>query len=102
MKKKKKYLPLYEKWMKTGYVENLSSYVEPSGFCSTKIRNEELLDLLIPKSSAWIEYNLMSRWASGFTSQEWAKSRNKKYIEGGMTPLRQNILLLMACLAGEL
>lgn len=82
--KKKKYLPLYEKWIKTGRLPN-------NGLCAI-FPQDELFDLIDPEEGAHETY--------------WGYEGSMKVPDLTMwyefTTLRQNVVLLMAAMAGEL
>lgn len=82
--KKKKYLALYYEWMKTGKLPNenglCSEFSRPS---SWDFEDHPLFPLFIPDGSDCWNY--------------WAGARGIRF-----NPLRQNIVLLMAAMAGEL
>ncbi|HZI26243.1 MAG TPA: hypothetical protein VFD46_14260 [Chryseolinea sp.] len=87
----KKYLKLYEEWMVTGKVPGCN------GMCD-HFRGDDLFQLMNPIDRG----NMVAWWASGVSEDEWLKSNNKAKIEGGFTDIRQNIVLFMAAMNGEL
>lgn len=88
--KKKKYLPLYERLIKSGRLHY------GSGLCHEFKRDgldwQELREIFEPPQS-------IDRHISHFF---WGSGSNQKELCGVLTPMRQNIVLLMAALNGEL
>lgn len=98
--KKKKYLKMYEEWMITGLPHG-------NGLCN-EIGNDKLFNELVYLT--WEERmdlrhtnEYLAYWASGYTPSEYSKSdENRKMARKSFTPLRQNILLLLAAVNKEL
>lgn len=90
--KKKKYLPLYFKWMKSGKIPYVYGENSQGGLCSI-YENNKLFALFIPYSC-----ELKTAPTYGY----WGCDGFRKRDSTTFTPLRQNILLFMACMAGEL
>lgn len=85
MKKKKKYLPLYYKWMEAGQLPEF-------GLCCSLERYDgydQLLLLFAPED----RWEACGFWAA--TPGNWEDELQQ------FTPLRQTIVLLMAALNGE-
>lgn len=89
--KKKKYLPIYYKWMKRQRME------ECSGLCDLfDYGDYDEFDLLKPTDS-----DIDRLIADGYSSFCWG-SGQKQDMFFVFTPLRQNIVLLMAAMNNEL
>jgi hypothetical protein len=92
--KKKKYLPLYYKWMKKGMPDQ--------GLCSSLwylFQEETLLELFEPTEKEYDKGGFclfQCFWAADGVSQ-----RDESFFYK-FTPLRQNIVLFMAAMNGEL
>lgn len=87
-----KYLPLYYKWIKKGLPED--------GLCNSLPENDALFQLMTPLD----EYKYLAYW--GFNGEmryrrSYGLAINEE-IWNSFTPLRQNIILFMAALNGEL
>ncbi len=93
---KKKYLPLYEKWMRAGKLtEDRSALCDKFAY-----GGYPEFDLMTPTSEDFHQLKL-----EGFTCYTWGSGDIRKedeYQFFTFTPLRQNIVLLMAAMAGEL
>lgn len=93
---KKKHLTLYLKFLKTGELENHPKARTNGGLCSIGINTKELIELFRPDSYG------NCYWAYG---EKWTKKDEEsrmKVLSHEFTPLRQNILLLMAAMNNEL
>ena len=95
--KNKKYLPLYYKWMNTGLTPEVDQQV--SALCDLfdrHIKDYPEFELLKPTNEDFIQLESEKKnlfcWASGSVGCDF-------FI---FTPLRQNIVLLMAAMNGEL
>lgn len=86
--KKKKYLPLYEKWMKTG------SLPGKSGLCK-EFDNDDLFTLFKPTSSDYIRIQKNREPYAWWANDDFGQI-------GQFTDTRKNIVLLMAALNNEL
>lgn len=88
--KKKKYLPFYYEWIKTGKMSD-------DGLCYI-FGQDYLFKLFIPnpEEELELERNLLPTifWGKG--------TIDGLYNGGGFSPLRQNIVLLMAAMNNEL
>lgn len=93
----KKYLPLYYEWIKAGKMlpVDWSMCSNTSGLCDAFYR-DEVFQLMIPTDEDKLQLAKeglnLSCWASG----------SPDYLYHKFTPLRQNIVLLMAAINGEL
>lgn len=88
--KKKKYLPLYEKWVKAGKIPE-------NGLCDI-FENDSLFSLIDPERGVPETY-----WGYDDIQEEHHQLKIPiMELWYGFTPLRQNIVLLMAALNGEL
>lgn len=97
--KKKKYLPLYKTWVKAGELPE-DGLCNCFGLCLSEDEYEldpehELFPLMYPEET--------SNPPSGY----WGCGPEEQMIDGNnwnkeFTPLRQNIVLLMAAMNGEL
>lgn len=88
-----KYLPLYYKWMRTGEISG-------DGLCDCELG--ELFNLLRPT-----DHDMAIIRRKGLCDTFWASDLPccgpfKFSEESDFTPLRQNIVLLMAAMSGEL
>jgi len=97
--KKKKYLPLYEKWMKTGQLPECG-LCNCFGECITDDEyfldpSHQLFKLMYPED---IEMPQSEYWGRGPIEE----LVDIEKIHNEFTPLRQNIVLLMAAMNGEL
>ena len=91
--KKKKYLPLYKKWMKQGRIPHKSKYGCDGGLCSI-FGNDKKFQLLHPTMDE-LEYRRI--W--GY----WGLDENYGDLHiNSFAPLRQTIVLLMAAMNNEL
>ena len=94
--KKKKYLPLYEKWMDDGILPQVSNYYT-GGLCGAGLAYDTLFDLMKPQNreagSATIHY-----WGHDGGVTELSYNVNPY----AFTPLRQTILLFLAAMNDEL
>jgi hypothetical protein len=95
----KSFLDIYKKWAKKGKMTEIDGQTV-SGLCDlfdTDKRNySELFDLMKPTESDFFQLQLESKniycWASDSNEYKWFE----------FTPLRQNIVLLMAAMNNEL
>lgn len=90
--KKKKYLPLYEKWMKSGKLPE-------DGLCNLFV-NDPLFELIDPGWCGYWGYDGFDSYYGDPYYDDHCGSMNEVWYD--FTPLRQNIVLLMAALNGEL
>lgn len=90
MRKKKKYLPLYFEWMESGGLSKGGHSV--IGLCSTVLVHEPLFDLITPTDQDLFDNHSRLFWAR----------EDVIYAHGKMSPLRQNLILLMCAMNGEL
>lgn len=85
--KKKKYLPLYYKWAKSGEISS-------NGLCNCFGEKDALFDLLKPESHQYMYWGNDGVAAFQVTSdRDWTR---------GFNALRQNIVLLLAAMNNEL
>lgn len=88
MRKKKKYLPLYYKWMELGGLPKSNGLCDEFGsFISQEF--DPLFELMLPDHH-------------GIMSGYWAKEDNASDLGAHFGPLRQTIVLFMAAMNGEL
>lgn len=93
-----KYLPLYYKWMEAKKIDSDPLSSKFGGLCGSSLFNDENFNIFIPTDEERL----------GTYSAYWAFGRKKKYIGNeklhrwAFTPLRQNIVLLMAAMNNEL
>lgn len=94
-KNEKKYLKLYEEWIDSGLLPG------GNGLCRL-FRGDPMWELMEPPEE--VRRKLVAWWASGKTEDQWRKAsdKGKRKIEEGFTGIRQNIVLLMAAMNGEL
>jgi len=102
--KKKKYLPLYYKWMEAGRM--LAGHNrETSGLCDyfKDLHNgnecDELFELMKPTEEDFEELKREGKSCYTWASELPFGIKGEFYT---FTPLRQNIVLLMAAMNGEL
>jgi hypothetical protein len=93
---KKKYLPLYEEWIKTGKIEDdVDRLTGWGGLCNTVLGNEENKDMLKLFEPLNGEHSGTNFWAADLPHGD----SNRVY---GFTPMRQTIVLFLAAINGEL
>lgn len=91
MRKKKKYLPLYYEWMESGQLTN-GWGLDVCGLCDTEISESKFFLLIEPTNE---EACLMPSPAY------WGRESDA-YVGGKFSPLRQNLVLLICAMNGEL
>jgi hypothetical protein len=91
-KNKPHYLKLYYKWMETGLPHG-------RGLCMEFYNNPFAADLLEDLTPTEKDFNKLERL--GLNQNHWG-SDDARGLYGIFTPLRQNIVLLMAALNNEL
>ena len=90
-----KYLEYYKKVMKTGKLLR----EDPNGLCGEGFR--EAVDVFRP--DAVERGDLSAYWASGVTEREFCDSLSARRVAmEDFTPMRQNIVLFLAAMEGEL
>jgi hypothetical protein len=99
-----KYLELYKKWSLIGKIENELLDCMPNGLCSSEIRKSEYFELFEPNADELEDLAGGSAyWASEITSDEYLKSvGNTRRAAEFFTPTRQNIVLFIAFMEGEI
>lgn len=92
----KKYLPIYQEWIEAGQMLPVigAPCPETSGLCDAFKFDENFL-LMEPTS-----YDLHQIELEGLNTFAWA-SDDSDYLWYKFTPLRQNIVLLMAAMNGQ-
>lgn len=94
MRKKKKYLLLYYKWMEAGRLPKM-------GLCNCFPNSNRSFKLLTPTENDKVADNVY--WAYGRkVTRHVYSTRFPEATKFKFTPLRQNIVLLMAALNDEL
>lgn len=94
MKKEKKYLKLYEEWIKQGRIPYVNAKRTEGGLCSV-FEDNELFELCKPDN----DYdNADGYW--GFTEDQ--DGHDLQDLMTIFTPLRQNIVLFLAAMNDEL
>jgi hypothetical protein len=98
--KKKKYLPLYYKWIKEGKLPGYGLCFSFGDLDGQYVRQHDPISIFEPLNdeeySPLKEYKLWQCfWAADGET-------NGRHLMGKFTPLRQNIVLLMAAMNGEL
>lgn len=96
--KKKKYLAIYYKWINAGKMMGVECRYHPektSGLCDA-FRDDELFELINPTDQDVYELE-----KEGLNTFCWASGSSDCCFHE-FTPLRQNIVLLMAAMNGEL
>lgn len=100
--KKRTILERYYEWAEAGYIDNVSSFeqgpnkIEGNGLCYSTIVEDyyDLFLLVMPEEGS----TKGGYW--GFHEDETAT--DNEYCDSVFNPLRQNLVLLMACLNNEL
>ena len=87
MKKNKKYLPLYRKWLKSG--------LQTEGLCGF-FYGDPLFELINP------EHGYDFFWGYDGMVDNHTHVHDEQDLFYGFTPIRQNVVLLMAAMNGEL
>lgn len=82
-----KYLELYYDWMESGKIPYKVTKKTNGGLCSI-FPKSKLLQLCLPENGFTYYCGFSNEWALGDPATVF-------------TPLRQNIILLMACMANE-
>lgn len=94
MKNTKKLLEMYEKWSVVGKIDG------GNGLCGL-LEGYPEFEYFIPTHEE--RGDLSAYWASGITNKEWKNSpENRKIAYEVFTSDRQNIVLLLAAINGEL
>ncbi len=104
MAKKKKYLTLYQKWIKSNRIDPMKGYLGVyNGMCNL-FAEDELFDLFVPTvadEEVLMKEDLeLSYWGYGGNYEDFAKDHIK--VASEFTSLRQTIVLFMAAANGEL
>lgn len=99
MKKNKKYLELYYKWIKQGHID--PSTYNFNGLCDL-FKKDRLFKLFIPTLKEKEEYNCTAYWGCDLTERDYIYSSDRSIFYSGFTETRQNIVLFMAAMNGEL
>lgn len=99
-KQQKKYLALYKEWLESGRIDPIypGNY---NGMCGL-FEHDELFKLLRPTSEDVDELVAENKCTAWWGSEMSSKESFSEKGWSSFTPLRQNIVLLMACMAGEL
>ena len=102
---KTKIMPLYRRWMKTKKIEGAYEHCSPNGLCCSVIgTDKELSELLARIRPDQEERNLLED--EGFETTFWGSGYKEKCpfnrVSSDFTPLRQNLVLLMAAMNNEL
>jgi hypothetical protein len=105
-----KYLPLYYRWAKLGHIENFVPGADPNGLCNTVVAfdgdpefqiDNPLFQLMQPDREERVRLTGDNAyWASDvFLKDEYKTS---KHLNDLFSSTRQNIVLFMAAMNGEL
>lgn len=101
--KKKKYLPLYEKWMASGVIDNSPGIDSANGMCDL-FKKHRLWKRVSAdpkdKQVLWYENIEIIWWGSGFSESLFYKDPVK--VKSEFTPLRQTLVLFMCAMNEEL
>jgi hypothetical protein len=95
--RKKKYLDFYKKCMETGSMPKSSLNGMNNGLCGNF--GEKVMEIFEPTIENCREYNVVS-W--GYWAADRKVDENPDYWCTGFGPTRQNIVLLLAAMNGEL
>jgi hypothetical protein len=95
-----KYLELYRKWMEQGHIDPLESGAF-NGMCHL-FEKDELFKLFKPTEAERDEWNCTAYWGCDLTEEDYRNYKNNAYFCKNFTETRQNIVLFMAAMNGEL